>query len=97
MDAFPDVDMPHLCRWLCTKCEEHGGDGTGAEVIIQLLQSSLGPTLLSVVSVRLALISMMETDNVHIGLCNNQDLYRHCKGVFAHTVVRTRLSLQPTI
>lgn len=68
MDLFPEMDITLLSSWLCNKCVDGGGHGTSAEVVIQLLQSSLGPTLLSDVPVRYALISMLETDDVHKGL-----------------------------
>jgi len=68
MIPFPEIDTELLSRWLYDKSGDSGGSGTSAEILIQLLQSSLGPTLLSVDPVRHALITMVATDDVHHGL-----------------------------
>jgi hypothetical protein len=68
MDPVLEIDIDMLVDWLFQKVEEGPGEGIVAEILAQLLESSLGYTIFADTSVRAALNSMMEENDVHIGL-----------------------------
>jgi hypothetical protein len=53
MDQYVD----RVCQWLCNEALTEDGRGTMAEIIVQILQSTLMPVVLSDQNVQIALIS----------------------------------------
>jgi hypothetical protein len=61
-----DIYMTSL--WLCTESEKIGGHACSAEILIQILQSTMLPKLLNDPEVISAFSKMMDSKNIHIGL-----------------------------
>jgi bifunctional ADP-heptose synthase (sugar kinase/adenylyltransferase) len=62
------MDIYSICLWLCTASEKTGGDATSAEIIIQILQSTMMHKILGDPDVCTALMEMVENQDVHTGL-----------------------------
>jgi bifunctional ADP-heptose synthase (sugar kinase/adenylyltransferase) len=62
------MNIHAICLWLCTASTRTGGEATSAEIIIQILQSTMMHKLLGDPNVCSALTEMTESQNVHIGL-----------------------------
>jgi hypothetical protein len=68
MTTLIPTDIYATCLWLCVESEKVGGHAASAEVLIQMLQSTLMSKLLADTEVSTALSKMVEYNDVHIGL-----------------------------
>jgi hypothetical protein len=89
MDSVQEIDIDALGIWLLHKCDGARGDGTIAEIITQLLRSSLGYALYTDDTVQKALRLMMESNDVHIGL----DVMNVVMALFTDDLARAYLNV----
>ena len=67
MDLVPHIDIDILSMWLCLKHKDGRVDGVITNIIIHLLMSPLGCSVLLQDNVQRGLNQMMRTNDTHLG------------------------------